>query len=113
MVETKVQQTVTTYKVVLGLFPVEAMDEDGQDVARDEDVDHQGVHPHPLHGDGQPPVAVQVDQRINSSEEEARRAGGGQGVAQGVQWLVHVHSWERSRGGQCRCSGTDSTGQRG
>jgi hypothetical protein len=85
-----------TYKVVLGLPPVEAVDEDGQDVARDQDVDHERVRPHPLHDGGRPPVAVHVDQRVDSGEQEARGAGGGEGVAHGVQWLVHMHSWRGS-----------------
>lgn len=84
--------SVKAYQVVLGLLPVETVDEDGQDVARDEDVDHQGVHPHPLHGSGRPPEAVEVDQRVDPCEEETGCAGGGQGVAQGVEWLVHMHS---------------------
>lgn len=68
--------SVKTHQVVLGLLPVEAVDEYGQDVASDQDVYHQRVHPHPFHGDGRPPVPVDVDQRVDSGEEEPRGAGG-------------------------------------
>lgn len=49
-----------TYKVVLGLFPVEAMDEHGKDVARHQHIYHQGVLPQPLHGDGWFPEPIHV-----------------------------------------------------
>jgi hypothetical protein len=69
--------SVKTHKVVLGLLPIEAVDEYGQDVASDQDVYHQRVHPHPFHGDGRPPIPVDVDQRVDSAEEEPCGASGG------------------------------------
>jgi hypothetical protein len=49
-----------TYKVVLGLFPVEAMYKHGQDVAGHQHIYHQGVLPKPLHGDGGFPAPIHV-----------------------------------------------------
>ena len=77
--------SVKTYKVVAGIPPVESMDEHGQDVARYQDKYHQRVHPHPLHGDGRPPVPIEVDQSVDSGEEKPRRPGGGKSVTYGVQ----------------------------
>jgi len=77
LAERKVTASVKTHKVVLGLLPIEAVDEYGQDVASDQDVYHQCVHPHPFHGDGRPPISVDVDQRVDSREEEPRGTGGG------------------------------------
>jgi hypothetical protein len=70
------------------------MNEDGQNVAGDQDVNHQRVRAHPLHCHGRPPVAVEVDQRVYSGEQEPRCSGSGQGVTYRVQWLIHMHSWK-------------------
>jgi hypothetical protein len=51
---------VQTYKAVVGVPPIEATDEHGKDVARHQHVYHQGVLPHPLHGDGRSSEPVQI-----------------------------------------------------
>jgi hypothetical protein len=49
-----------TYKVVLGVPPVETADEHRQDIACYQNIYHQRVLPHPLHGNGRCPEAMHI-----------------------------------------------------
>lgn len=54
------------YKIILWLPPIESQEDNGHDVAGCKDINHQRMHPHPLHYHSRAPISTHINLRIEN-----------------------------------------------